>query len=58
MTKEFDKFVDDILASVYNCFENDLKQLEHFYPLLGVSRERVFPDQTLEDRKVVSLKDQ
>lgn len=58
MTKEFDKFVDDILASVYNCFENALKQLEHLYPLLGVSRERVFPDQALEDRKVVSLKDQ
>lgn len=58
LTKEFDKVVDEDLASMYDYFENALQQVEHFYPPLSVSREWVFPDQTIEDGKVVSLKDQ
>lgn len=38
LTKEFDKVVDDGIASMYDSFENALQQVEHSYPPLGVSR--------------------
>lgn len=58
LTKEFDKVVDKGLSFAYDSFGNVLQQEEHLFPPLRVSRERVLPDQEIEDGKVVSLKDQ
>lgn len=41
----------------HDSFDNALKQVEHFYPIGPISREKVRIDQVIKDKKLVSLVD-
>lgn len=41
----------------HDSFDNALKQVEHFYHIGPISREKVRIDQVIKDKKLVSLVD-
>lgn len=43
------------LGAIMEYFENSLQKLEHFYPPLIISREKVRHDKILQDGQIASI---
>lgn len=55
LSQQLREFVFTNLEAIVEYFENALQKLEHFYPQLIISREKVRQDKSLQDGQIASI---